>query len=280
MMNLRLEFEPVRAALMNQEISPDLDTCIQEVLREETHLLSHHFLPEESKALLTPLGPTQANETTFFTTRGQKPQCFECKKYEHVACECKRKLFCNYCKRNGHLISNCRRRPEKKSEQSQKHGPTTLQAQNSNQLDKASSDAGSVILTIAQIQEMINSFMASAFTSMGISGLSPSSIAFPAFHSSTSLSTSITPSTWFLDSGASNHMTSVEQHQHKCKLYDGHDSITTMNGYQLPISGTGTISIGTLTLPDVYFVPNLAVNLISIGQLIDCGYLVNFSPSG
>lgn len=31
-MNLSLEFEAVRAALMNREVSLDLDTCIQVVL--------------------------------------------------------------------------------------------------------------------------------------------------------------------------------------------------------------------------------------------------------
>ena len=45
LMNLRPEFEPVCAALMNREISPDLDTCIQEVLREETRLFISSFLP-------------------------------------------------------------------------------------------------------------------------------------------------------------------------------------------------------------------------------------------
>ena len=64
-MNLHPEFEPVWAALVNYEISPNLDTCIQEVLREETRLLSHHSFPEESKALLTPQGPTQIDETFF-----------------------------------------------------------------------------------------------------------------------------------------------------------------------------------------------------------------------
>ena len=49
--------------------------------------------------------------------------------------------------------------------------------------------------------------------SMGLPGgwYQPHShIASPAFHSSASLSPSITSSTWFLDSGASNHMTFVE----------------------------------------------------------------------
>eukprot|EP00268_Persea_americana_P044943 TRINITY_DN4553_c2_g1_i7.p2 TRINITY_DN4553_c2_g1~~TRINITY_DN4553_c2_g1_i7.p2 ORF type:complete len:121 (+),score=11.89 TRINITY_DN4553_c2_g1_i7:207-569(+) len=74
-------------------------------------------------------------------------------------------------------------------------------------------------------------------------------------------------------------MTSVVQNLHNHKPYHDHDSITTANGDQLPISGMGNITIGTLTLPNVYFVPNLVANLISIGQLVEYGYLVNFSPS-
>lgn len=34
-MNLQPKFESIRIALMDQEISPDLDTCVQEVLCEE-----------------------------------------------------------------------------------------------------------------------------------------------------------------------------------------------------------------------------------------------------
>ena len=277
-MNLRSEFEPVRAALVNREISPDLDTCIQEVLREETRLLSTHSLNAEPKALLTQPAPSSADETTMFTTRGQKPRFYECKKYGHVAQDCRRKLFCNYCKRNGHVISNCTRRPNKKPDRSTKRGPTALQVQQSTLLDLPSSDTRLVTLTTAQIRETINSSVAFAFTSMGISGLS-SSTALPAFHSSTSLSSPVTHSTWFLDSGASNHMTSIAQNLHSTKPYMGHDSITMANGHQLPISGMGTLSMGSFTLFDVYFVPNLAPNLISIGQLVDCGYLVHFSPS-
>ena len=36
LMNLPAEFEPVRVGLMNRENCPDLDTCVQEVLRKET----------------------------------------------------------------------------------------------------------------------------------------------------------------------------------------------------------------------------------------------------
>lgn len=47
-MNLRLEFESMRAALMNREISMDLDTCVQ-VHREEIRLQSQCTVTDEPK---------------------------------------------------------------------------------------------------------------------------------------------------------------------------------------------------------------------------------------
>ena len=61
-------------------------------------------------------------------------------------------------------------------------------------------------MTPAQIQELIQNIITSAYASMGFSGgwFQPHSHkAFYAFHSSASLSSSITSSTWFLESGAS-----------------------------------------------------------------------------
>lgn len=132
-----------------------------------------------------------------------------------------------------------------------------------------------VALTPTQIQEMINTFVASAFTSMRISGLSLPPTA-PAFHSSTALSASISPSTWLLDSSASKDMTSVEQNIQDSQTYVGHESITTANGQQMSITGMGSIMLSTphidsLTLSNVYFVPQSSANLVSVAQLFYCG---------
>ena len=67
-----------------------------------------------------------------------------------------------------------------------------------------------------------------------------------AFHSSTALSTSITPSTWVLDSGALNHMTTVEQNLEVFQTYVGHETITTANGQHLSISGLGSLEFPTI----------------------------------
>ena len=143
-------------------------------------------------------------------------------------------------------------------------------------------------MTPAQIQELIKSTVISAYASMGFSSSryqTHSSTAYPAFHSSASLSFPITSSTWFLDSGASNHMTSIEHSFTDSHAYLGKEKITTDNGDQLLISGVGTITLSSVSgqfiiLPNVYFVPKLSANLLSVGQLIDNGYLVHFSSSG
>ena len=46
LMNLGPEFESVRATLMNKELSPDLDTSVQDVLREDIRLKSQCFIFE------------------------------------------------------------------------------------------------------------------------------------------------------------------------------------------------------------------------------------------
>eukprot|EP00268_Persea_americana_P045371 TRINITY_DN4622_c0_g1_i1.p1 TRINITY_DN4622_c0_g1~~TRINITY_DN4622_c0_g1_i1.p1 ORF type:complete len:229 (+),score=31.44 TRINITY_DN4622_c0_g1_i1:829-1515(+) len=77
LMNLRPEFEYVRAALLNREVPPNLDTCVQEVLREESRLQSQNHINEEPKAFLNPTIETLALKTT----QGLQVQCFECKSF-------------------------------------------------------------------------------------------------------------------------------------------------------------------------------------------------------
>ena len=43
---------------------------------------------------------------------------------------------------------------------------------------------------------------------------------------------------------------------------------------------TGTVATSNLSLFDTYFVPNLALNLVSVGQLCDLGFNVLFIPRG
>jgi hypothetical protein len=84
---------------------------------------------------------------------------------------------------------------------------------------------------------------------------------------------------WFLDSGCSNHMTGNKglfedlDTSVKAQIKFGNDNI-------VEVMGKGAINVitnsGNKTIPDVYFVPGLKHNLISVGQLTQKGYRVSF----
>jgi hypothetical protein len=86
---------------------------------------------------------------------------------------------------------------------------------------------------------------------------------------------------WYLDSGASSHITS----QHAIlELIDNNyigQSVSTADGVFHKISGIGSTSVnsgsGSINLKQVLYVPSLTRNLISIGSLTDDGRMVLFT---
>ncbi|GJU22768.1 retrovirus-related pol polyprotein from transposon TNT 1-94, partial [Tanacetum coccineum] len=81
---------------------------------------------------------------------------------------------------------------------------------------------------------------------------------------------------WYLDSGCSRHMTGVKSYLHKYveqpgpKVVFGDDSTCTTVGY-------GSIKCNGIVLAKVAFVNGLKYNLISISQLCDANYIVQFN---
>ena len=57
-------------------------------------------------------------------------------------------------------------------------------------------------------------------------------------------------------------------------------SIQTADGSCMPIAHIKIVATSNLSLPDTYFIPNLALNLVSVGQLCDLVLTVLFSPHG
>lgn len=85
---------------------------------------------------------------------------------------------------------------------------------------------------------------------------------------------------WFVDSGCSNHMSGMKtlfKELDECKKSE----VRIGDNKLMRVDGKGTISIKTTSgnvkiLNDVQYVPNLAHNLLSVGQLLDSGYSVVF----
>ena len=55
--------------------------------------------------------------------------------------------------------------------------------------------------------------------------------------------------------------------------------ILTTNSTPMPLIGVGSVVTPHLFLSSVYYIPNLSINLIFVGQLCDAGYLVTFSST-
>ncbi|XP_075481190.1 uncharacterized protein LOC142521902 [Primulina tabacum] len=82
-------------------------------------------------------------------------------------------------------------------------------------------------------------------------------------------------STWFLDSGCSRHMTGNKNLLSEVVNFKG-PTITFGDNAKGKAIGKGKIIHGKIIIKDVLLVENLCYNLISISQLCDNGYTVEF----
>jgi hypothetical protein len=92
-------------------------------------------------------------------------------------------------------------------------------------------------------------------------------------------SSGMSHSEWVLDSGASHHM-SLDSSSFTFVPPSSSIPVMTVHGTLMPLAGVGYVVTPYLSLPNVYLIPKLKLNLASIGQICDSGdYLVMFSSS-
>ena len=73
---------------------------------------------------------------------------------------------------------------------------------------------------------------------------------------------------WIIDSGASNHMTSLSDAFHSYTPCYGNKKVRIADGRLSPIAGKGSIKIsGTVTLKSALHVPNLVTFYLSVNSL-------------
>ncbi|PKU60303.1 Retrovirus-related Pol polyprotein from transposon TNT 1-94 [Dendrobium catenatum] len=98
-------------------------------------------------------------------------------------------------------------------------------------------------------------------------------------------SNSSNPSEWYLDSGATTHLTADPTYVQNAQPYHGTSQVTLGNGQQVPIKNTGNGFLptpsGNLKLSHLNLVPNLSFNLLSVHQLTaDNNCFITFYPHG
>ncbi|KAF7823791.1 Retrovirus-related Pol polyprotein from transposon TNT 1-94 [Senna tora] len=89
---------------------------------------------------------------------------------------------------------------------------------------------------------------------------------------------------WIVDSGCANHMTCDKQKLQNVSQYKGNRVVVTADNSKLPIAHIGKTMISPqhdvdhMTLQNVYHVPSMKKNLLSISQLTSSGHFVLFGP--
>lgn len=90
---------------------------------------------------------------------------------------------------------------------------------------------------------------------------------------------------WYIDSGASSHMTGNKDLLNGLSDDNRGQEILVANNSKLCVSGTGTSSVRLSSsgvkknISDVKFVPNLSVNLLSVNSMVSKGYCVYFDAN-
>ena len=87
------------------------------------------------------------------------------------------------------------------------------------------------------------------------------------------------PSSWVLDSGASFHVSSDQSQLISCTPITDGASIQSTDGTSCHITHQGSLCTSNFSVPNVSFVPQLSMNLLSVGQLTDHNCFVGFNDS-
>lgn len=95
----------------------------------------------------------------------------------------------------------------------------------------------------------------------------------------TALSVTVNNNSWYIDSGATNHMCNDAQIMHDIEV-DKPLEVYVANGERLLTAGRGKVQVNVgssvKTISNVFYVPKLSANLLSVSELTRKGYSVSF----
>jgi hypothetical protein len=243
------DFESVRSQLLNRSPLPTVNQAVNDLVLEETRLKSHCSSQPHTTVLAT---PASVDTTVTAPPKGHDKR-WSNQKNSH--------LICAFCKHRGHTIDRCNKRAH-----ILQRSAALIVSGSVPSSDAASFDPVSLTTptySIVDLQALFSQVQA------------PSSNA-------SNLALSVTlgiSSEWFLDSACCNHMTN---NPHLTSAYTPPilPTITTADGSAMTVSHVGSISTPNLSISDVFCVPKLHLNLLSIGQLTELGLNLFFSSRG
>ncbi|CAL1400616.1 unnamed protein product [Linum trigynum] len=298
LMRLNREFEPIRASLLNRE-NLKAEGVRSALIQEETRLrtqaaidirpgtgdgaavfsATHSSPPQASSGGGSHHSSTsrdQAKQLGDSAYAAYKPsfqrrvsaadvECFHFHEKGHTKKYCKKRNFCHYCKKAGHIILACpalegRFREEEgrgngRSREDEGRGNGAASRGGSSaprsayaaQVIGDASGSQGMLVTPAALEQMVNTAISTAFASLQASGKIPH---------------------WILDSACFNHMTGDSSTLEKLRPLNDL-SFQVANGEKLSVAGMCTVHNSNVVLPSTYHVPKLVPSLVSVGQLTD-----------
>ncbi|KAG8366198.1 hypothetical protein BUALT_Bualt17G0051600 [Buddleja alternifolia] len=263
LMALRAEFEPLRGSILHRSPLPSVEKILSELVAEETRLKSLSPSTMNTQSVLVAAQKVQFRPSSSF--RGYNGK-------QKVALD-----ECSFCHEKGHWKKDC------PSLRNKDRGilPTPRNSQFSQQQLRNSSS----LTSSRPVSAFSCELPASPVTnSRSVSHEDIQEMVTQQVQQllGTSLGKSFN---WILDSGASHHMTHDFSVLDDCSTLSSLISIQSADGSSMEVFQMGPISVESspsknLSISDVLHVPNLSVNLLSIGQLADSGCIVTFSSSG
>ncbi|XP_026384817.1 uncharacterized protein LOC113280406 [Papaver somniferum] len=277
LMELRDDFETVRASILHRSPLPTVEAALSELITEETR---KRIKPEIPVVFAVPSRISFNN--TFSSQRNYRDisqvQCYNCKKPGHLAKNCtlpstksvsqtsffqvptnqssNSQIQCNYCKEPGQTVGNCTSPSSRNMRERRRMNDTAYTPVPSilaePALERSHETSTSTSSNLDDIQEMLKQALAIG------NNKSTTASAF-------SVPTGTFSNGWFLDSGASNHMTfnfNVFENKHpivtpKIRAAHGRDPRTEK------LVGIGR-RVGRLYLLETLIVPKQSKNELTV----------------
>ena len=276
LMALRSDFEGLRGTILHRSPLPTVDSVVHELIAEETRIKSQ--VDKGSKVTTTPV-------VFAASTDQSRPPRTQTRQSPNVAFD-----ECAFCKQKNHWKAQCplllNKVKQPQSGQQQKYGQQKSPSRSSGAPPWSSRPPQFAAAAPSVDVESVSTMPPSAldpqvfeqFRQFFVSN--PTAMSASMSHSgSVSSSTSGIPSSlWILDSGASHHMS---PHLSSFGSLSPISPISVMSASAVPMSveGVGSVTTPHIVLSDVYYIPKLALNLVSVSQLCKAGNWVFFSDS-
>jgi hypothetical protein len=183
-------------------------------------------------------------------------------------------LRCAHCGRDGHVEAFCY--GKKKAQAHHSSQGTGGTGSGGSERSSAGSETHEILMLLHRLAASTSTGAVGTVTqSSALIGHAPTSQSF-----TLGQPTAPSPGTysWYLDSGASFHMTPHSPHLSSLRPSSHHCIVHTIDGSPLYVAGQGTLSSDSFHVPDVSLVPDLTMHLMSARQITDHNCCVILDP--